>query len=168
MRWRALCSSPYGAGELAALLSVEVGTAGGLLRTRTSTPPTLNRQRLLLHAGTVCMSIHPEGKSCSDIGSSDCSQCPSCTVRQLVSANVSRDRGFRAAAECIGYGLPETACQVITRHVTRETRVQMRVDDVVSTGALCVMCSPRVQNALDDVASIICQALAAGRCWCCG
>jgi len=54
--WRELSCSPYLVGELAALLSVEVGT-----------------------------------------------------VRQLVSANVSRDRGFRAAAETLGQGLLETA-----------------------------------------------------------
>jgi len=39
--------------------------AGGLLRT--SARPTLNIL-LLLRAYGICMSIHPEGKSCSDIG----------------------------------------------------------------------------------------------------
>jgi len=34
--------------------------------------------RILNDAPRVCMSSYPEGESCSDLGSSACSQCPSC------------------------------------------------------------------------------------------
>jgi len=34
---------------------------------RTSTRPTLN-PLLLIHVSHVCISIHPEGKLCSDVG----------------------------------------------------------------------------------------------------
>ena len=67
--------------------------AGGLLRT--STRPTLNLH-LLLHASVnkhltdvespppplrVCTSVHPDGRSCSDISLCACSELPSCLVR---------------------------------------------------------------------------------------
>ena len=41
---------------------------GGVLRT--TTQPTFNPQP----SPRVCMSIHPEGQSCSHLGSSACSQ----------------------------------------------------------------------------------------------
>jgi hypothetical protein len=60
-------------GQLSGVLAGAAGVAGGntflqargLLRA--STRPTLNLL-LLLRAGTVCMSIQPEGMSCSDHG----------------------------------------------------------------------------------------------------
>ena len=40
--------------------------AGGLFRT--STRPTLNRRHLPSTSPRVCMGMHPEGESCSDLG----------------------------------------------------------------------------------------------------
>ena len=72
--WRGSGGSEAAVGRLDAGMDVvwrlpptAVAVAGGLLRT--STRPTLNLLLILrasVHPPRVCVSIHPEGKSCSD------------------------------------------------------------------------------------------------------
>jgi hypothetical protein len=88
----------------------------------------------------VCLHIHTRGETCSDLGSSACSQRPSCQVahgrdhhrhRVVVRGTPGHQRA--GCSHCGRQGLMDSARHVIGCHSTQETRVQNACDDVAST-----------------------------------